>query len=200
MSIACHDLSMALLVLVSIVMLVVVALAFGVFALLSGDDPGLSPADADHALPLPGSRPLAEKDVSTLRFDSTMRGYRMDQVDRAMRRTAYDIGYKDEMIAVLEAEVTALREGRTEDAELMRKAREGAAAPVGNGRLEDADELAAAQESELAEELDDEARNGPDEAQPADEDELVAAVESEHAAVIETDAGRDADRPASAGT
>ena len=113
MSIACHDLSMALLVLVSIVMLVVVALAFGVFALLAGDDPGLGPADADHALPLPGSRPLAEKDVSTLRFDSAMRGYRMDQVDRAIRRTAYDIGYKDEMIAVLEAEVTALREGRT---------------------------------------------------------------------------------------
>ena len=193
MPIACHDLTMALLVLVSIVMLVVVALAFGVFALLSGDDPGLSPADADHALPLPGSRPLAERDVTGLRFDSTMRGYRMDQVDRAIRRTAYDIGYKDEMIAVLEAEVTALREGRTEDAELMRKAREGAAAPSGNGRAEDAEEVAAARESEVANELEDEAASGPDE-----DDEVDSAVESEHAAVIETESGRDAERPASA--
>jgi DivIVA domain-containing protein len=197
MSIACHDLTMALLVLVSIVMLVVVALAFGVFALLSGDDPGLSTADADHALPLPGSRPLAEQDVSALRFDSTMRGYRMDQVDRAMRRTAYDIGYKDEMIAVLEAEVTALREGRTEDAELMRKAREGASAPAGNGRAEDVDELASAQESEVAEELDDEAVHGHAE-EPLEDDESAAAAESEHAAVTETEPGRDADRPASA--
>jgi hypothetical protein len=53
----------------------------------------------------------------------------MGQVDRMLRRTAYDLGYKDEMIAVLEAEVIALREGRSEDAELLRKAREGAAGP-----------------------------------------------------------------------
>jgi DivIVA domain-containing protein len=185
---------MALFVLVSIVMLVVVALAFGVFALLSGDDPGLSPAEADHALPLPGSRPLAEQDVSSLRFDSTMRGYRMDQVDRAMRRTAYDIGYKDEMIAVLEAEVTALREGRIEDAELMRKAREGAAP---TGQAEEADELAAARESELAEDFVVEAAKGPAD-ESVDEDELDV-IESEHAAIIETEPGRKADRPASAG-
>jgi DivIVA domain-containing protein len=199
MSIACHDHTMALLVLVSIVMLVVVALAFGVFALLSGDDPGLSPAEADHALPLPGSRPLAERDVSALRFDSTVRGYRMDQVDRAMRRTAYDIGYKDEMIAVLEAEVVALRDGRTEDAELMRKAREGATAPASNGRPVDADELAAARESELAEGHDDVLVGPGGEPGQLDDDELGAAVESEEAAVIELEPGRDADRPASAG-
>src|SRR5262245_25106520 len=147
---ACHDLSMALLVLVSVVMLIVAALAFGVFALLSGDDPGLAPAQPDHTSPLPGSRPLVEQDVVDVRFDATVRGYRMDQVDRALRRTAYDIGYKDEMIAVLEAEVTALREGRSEDAELMRKSRQGASsgqrdysAPrrTGDGDVVDLDEL-----------------------------------------------------------
>jgi DivIVA domain-containing protein len=178
---------MALLLLVSIVMLVVVALAFGVFALLTGDDPGLAPADADHALPLPGSRPLAEQDVTALRFDSTIRGYRMDQVDRALRRTAYDIGYKDEMIAVLEAEVAALREGRTEDAELMRKAREGAVAPAG-AHSADTDEV-------------------PDDLDAVEDepevlvigvadDEVDAAVESEHAALAEAKRG---DRPSAAG-
>jgi DivIVA domain-containing protein len=70
-----------------------------------------------------------EHDLKAVRFDVGLRGYRMAQVDRVLRRTAYDIGYKDEMIAVLEAEVTALREGRAEDAELLRKAREAAAAP-----------------------------------------------------------------------
>ncbi|MFC7482652.1 DivIVA domain-containing protein [Luedemannella flava] len=115
---------MGSLVLVLVIALVVGALIFGVLALLSGDDPGLVPAEADHALPLPASRPLVETDLSEVRFDTALRGYRMAQVDKALRRAAYDIGYKDEMIAVLEAEITALREGRTEDAELMRKARE----------------------------------------------------------------------------
>jgi DivIVA domain-containing protein len=118
--------------LVLVVVLVVAALVFGVVALLSGDDPGLSTAEADgRAVPLPGNRPLSEADLGGLRFDTTLRGYRMEQVDRALRRAAYDIGYKDEMIAVLEAEVIALREGREEDAELLRKARESASATSG---------------------------------------------------------------------
>jgi DivIVA domain-containing protein len=182
---------MALLLLVSIVMLVVVALAFGVFALLAGDDPGLAPSEADHALPLPGSRPLVEQDVSTLRFDAAMRGYRMDQVDRALRRTAYDIGYKDEMIAVLEAEVSALREGRTEDAELMRKAREGAAAPAA-GSAADADADADDALIDL-----DAVEDEPEEpVTVAADEEVDAAVESEHAALAEAKPG---DRPSAAG-
>ena len=51
----------------------------------------------------------------------------MDQVDQAMRRAAYDIGYKSELIGVLEAEVIALREGRTDDADVLRQAREQSA-------------------------------------------------------------------------
>ncbi len=51
-----------------------------------------------------------------MRFDTALRGYRMTQVDQAMRRAAYDIGYKAELIGVLEAEVTALRDGRIADA------------------------------------------------------------------------------------
>jgi hypothetical protein len=57
------------------------------------------------------------------------RGYRMSQVDQALQRAAYDIGYKGELIGVLEAEVLALREGRIADADVVRRAREAAIAP-----------------------------------------------------------------------
>jgi DivIVA domain-containing protein len=139
---------MSTVLLVLVVVLVVAALVFGVASMLNGDDPGLSAVDPDgRALPLPNNRSLAESDIKTVRFDVTVRGYRMSQVDRVLRRTAYDVGYKDEMIAVLEAEVSALREGRVEDADLLRKAREAAANPVpapvqtlGAGGLSAADE------------------------------------------------------------
>jgi DivIVA domain-containing protein len=121
---------MGTVLLVLVVVLVIAGLVYGVVTLLAGEDPGMSPTDPDgRARPLPNNRSLTELDLKTVRFDVGIRGYRMTQVDRVLRRTAYDIGYKDEMIAVLEAEVIALREGRAEDAELLRKAREAAAAP-----------------------------------------------------------------------
>jgi DivIVA domain-containing protein len=118
---------MSSVLLVLVVVLVLTGLIFGIIALLSGEDPGLAPVEPDgRALPLPANRSLGEADLKAVKFDTAIRGYRMVQVDRALRRTAYDLGYKDEMIAVLEAEVIALREGRTEDADLLRKAREAA--------------------------------------------------------------------------
>lgn len=121
---------MGTVLLVLVVVLVIAGLVYGVVTLLAGEDPGLSPVDPDgRARPLPNNRSLTEYDLKAVLFDTGVRGYRMSQVDRVLRRTAYDIGYKDEMIAVLEAEVIALREGRAEDAELLRKAREAAAAP-----------------------------------------------------------------------
>ena len=135
--------------LVLAVVLVVAALVFGVVALISGEDPGLSNAEPDsRAVPLPNDRPLGESDLTDVRFDTGVRGYRMEQVDRALRRTAYDLGYKEEMIGVLEAEVTALREGRLEEADLLRQARESAAPPTGFGAV-DADEMAAARAGEV---------------------------------------------------
>jgi DivIVA domain-containing protein len=124
--------------LVLVVVLVVGGLIYGVVSLLSGDDPGLVPAEPDgRARPLPNDRSLREDDLKEIRFDVALRGYRMSQVDRMLRRVAYDLGYKDEMIAVLEAEVAALREGRLEDAELLRKAREAAATPERDTREPD---------------------------------------------------------------
>ncbi|MFY1574264.1 DivIVA domain-containing protein [Verrucosispora sp. WMMD703] len=120
---------MGQLLLLLVVAVTVAAVVFGVTVLVTGRDPGLAPVEADgRAVPLPGDRPLRESDVGEVRFDTALRGYRMTQVDQAMRRAAYDIGYKAELIGVLEAEVTALRDGRIDDADALRQAREQSAA------------------------------------------------------------------------
>ncbi|WP_236146085.1 DivIVA domain-containing protein, partial [Verrucosispora sp. SN26_14.1] len=119
---------MGQLLLLLVVAVAVAAVVFGVTVLVTGRDPGLVPVEADgRAVPLPGDRPLRESDVSEVRFDTALRGYRMAQVDQALRRAAYDIGYKTELIGVLEAEVTALRDGRTAEADALRRAREQSA-------------------------------------------------------------------------
>jgi DivIVA domain-containing protein len=101
--------------------------AYGVTWIITGRDRGLDPEEPDgRAVPLPTSRPLVERDVQTIRFDTALRGYRMDQVDAATKRAAYDIGYKEELIGVLEAELAALRGGEIEEADALRAARESA--------------------------------------------------------------------------
>jgi DivIVA domain-containing protein len=113
------------------VALVAAALVFGITVLIMGGDQGLEPAEPDgRSVPLPGCRPLTESDLGELRFDVTLRGYRMTQVDQALRRAGYDFGYKEELIGVLEAEVEALRAGRVEEADTLRAAREAAARPA----------------------------------------------------------------------
>jgi DivIVA domain-containing protein len=109
--------------------LVVAIIGFGVVVLITSSDPGLAPAEPDgRAVPLPTGRPLVETDLKAVRFDTALRGYRMSQVDAALRRAAYDVGYKDELVTVLMAEVDALRVGRLDDADLLREAREQALA------------------------------------------------------------------------
>lgn len=123
---------MAEFLLVLIAAVVVGAIGFGVSLLITGDDPGIEGHEPDgRAVPLPSSRPLVEGDVGHVRFDTTLRGYRMAQVDAALRRAGYDIGYKEELIQVLEAEIKALRDGRTEDADALRDAREAAVTGAG---------------------------------------------------------------------
>ena len=114
--------------------LVVGAAAYGVTWVITGRDRGLDPEEPDgRGVPLPSSRPLVERDVQTVRFDTALRGYRMDQVDAAVRRSAYDIGYKEELISVLEAELAALRAGDTDEADALRAARLGAVSPNRGG-------------------------------------------------------------------
>jgi DivIVA domain-containing protein len=121
---------MGQLLLFIVVALVVAAIVFGVTVMMSGGDSGLTPVEPDgRAVPLPTDRPLGEDDVVRTQFDTAFRGYRMSQVDQALQRAAYDIGYKGELISVLEAEVAALRDGRVADADALRRAREAAIAP-----------------------------------------------------------------------
>ncbi|MER7002076.1 DivIVA domain-containing protein [Dactylosporangium sp. NPDC000555] len=120
---------MAEFLLVLIAAVVVGAIGFGVSLLITGDDPGIEGHEPDgRSVPLPSSRPLVEGDVNQLRFDTVVRGYRMNQVDAALRRAGYDIGYKEELIQILEAEIKALREGRQADADALRDARQASAA------------------------------------------------------------------------
>ena len=106
--------------------LVVGVIVFGVAALVTGGD-GLGDVEPDgRSVSLPGARPLVEGDIGTAQFDSVIRGYRMAQVDEALRRVAYDIGYKDELIQVLEAEIVALRAGKLDEADALRGARDAA--------------------------------------------------------------------------
>ncbi|HZM82073.1 MAG TPA: DivIVA domain-containing protein [Candidatus Limnocylindrales bacterium] len=106
------------------------AVVFGVMTLVTGGDPGLKPAEPDtRAKPLPSDRPLVEGDIGRVTFDTAWRGYRMDQIDQTLRRLAYDIGYKSELIEVLEAEIAALREGRQEDADALARTRAAALNP-----------------------------------------------------------------------
>ncbi|MDY7085563.1 MAG: DivIVA domain-containing protein [Actinomycetota bacterium] len=121
---------MGQLLLFIVVALVVAAIVFGVTVMIGGGDNALTPVEPDGAaVPLPSDRPLGEEDIVRTKFDTAWRGYRMSQVDQALQRAAYDIGYKGELIGVLEAEVAALREGRTADADVLRRAREAAIAP-----------------------------------------------------------------------
>lgn len=139
--------------------LVVGAVAFGVAVLVTGADPGLATDEPEgSSVPLPGHRPLTENDFQALRFDTGLRGYRMSQVDSALRRAAYDVGYKTELVAVLEAEVAALREGRLQEADELRNAR---IAALGDQRhAEPADEAVPA----LDPEPDREPGSGPEQA------------------------------------
>jgi DivIVA domain-containing protein len=121
--------TMAHLLLIVLGVLVVGAVAYGVTWIVTGRDSGLDPETPDgRAVPLPTTRPLTETDIETIRFDTTLRGYRMDQVDAALRRAAYDLGYKEELIEVLEAEIAAIRAGRTDEAEELRTSRESSTA------------------------------------------------------------------------
>ena len=135
---------------------------------ITGRDRGLDPEEPDgKAVPLPSSRPLIERDVQTVRFDTALRGYRMDQVDAAIRRAAYDIGYKEELIGVLEAELAALRAGDIEEADALRAARDGSAI---SSRAADGDGGGAGDDHAIGEAADESDRQPADQAVEIDHD------------------------------
>lgn len=137
-------------------------IAFAIVVLATGKDPGLvSPNPDTVSTSLPPDRPLSESDVYRTRFDTGLRGYRTAQVDEALARVAYDVGFKDELIKVFANEVEALRDGRSQEAETFRKARERAM-----GEAEPTEDLAA----EGAPPVPEEVTNTPDEGAHARDD------------------------------
>lgn len=135
-----------------VVALVAAAIVFGVAVLITGGDRGLGRAEPDDRYRRPpGDRPLTEGDLAEVRFDTTLRGYRMAQVDHTLARVGYDLGYKQELIDALEAEVAALRDGRNDEAELLRERRLAAREPEHAGASRAADAPAPASDSEDAE-------------------------------------------------
>jgi DivIVA domain-containing protein len=195
--------------------LVVGAVAFGVAVLVTGADPGLAPAEPEgSSLPLPGDRPLAESDFQSLRFDTALRGYRMAQVDTALRRAAYDVGYKEELVAVLEAEVAALRAGHHDEADALREARLVASArpaaagldaeppndgkrPVNAAPAELADPAQPAQPADPADPA--EAAEAAEAAQPADTAEPAEPADASASEATPVDAGTDGAAPSRVG-
>src|SRR5262245_33358267 len=173
--------------------LVVGAIVFGVSVLITGGDPGLEAAEPDgRAVPLPSTRPLVETDLTQTRFDTALRGYRMAQVDQTLNRVAYDIGYKDELITVLEAEINALRSGRFEDAEVLRRAREAAIA--GTSVAQEAGSKFAGRPAPSEVDLgliDESSEPDKDGADRVDQ----AAVDGEASAAAETEDSQNADDP-----
>jgi len=155
------------------------AVVFGVMTLVTGGDPGLRPAEPDtRARPLPSDRPLAEGDVGRVTFDTAWRGYRMDQIDQTLRRLAYDIGYKSELIEVLEAEINALRDGRLEDAETLARTRAAALGPRLATEPQPQIELVTAVPPEVAVEEPEEPDHETDAVTPAERAKSAGASES----------------------
>jgi DivIVA domain-containing protein len=185
---------MGQLLLLTIGALVVGAIGFGIAVLISGSDPGLQPVEPDgRAIALPVNRPLVESDLGAARFDTAVRGYRMGQVDTALRRAAYDIGYKQELIGVLEAEVDALREGRTEEADKLRSARQAALSAIAGGPRATTGAPARA-DTEPAEVAGDQKDRENDDVKPADEATAEAPDEPEPDIVESPGADADSDR------
>jgi DivIVA domain-containing protein len=89
-------------VVTALALLGVVVVLFAAAALATRDDPLLRDAPPDAAdLALPPGR-LEPTDVSGVRFEMTLRGYRMSQVDEALARLADELRLRDERIAELE--------------------------------------------------------------------------------------------------
>jgi DivIVA domain-containing protein len=132
-----------------IVAVIGVWIAFSIVVWATGRDTLLDLAPAGAPAGLGEEEPVSESTIGALRFDTGARGYRTDQVDAALTRLAWEIGRRDEQLAVLRAELgtddDAAEETAAEEAvhknEVLAAADEGAA-PAGEP-VDDAVEAAA---------------------------------------------------------
>jgi DivIVA domain-containing protein len=86
--------------------LVVAGAAFGVVAVMTGRvDPMADMPPDSVPRGLPQDRRIRAYDVPGVRFDLAFRGYRMDQVDRALDRLGADLAAHEAEIEVLRGRV-----------------------------------------------------------------------------------------------
>ncbi|TQS46631.1 DivIVA domain-containing protein [Cryptosporangium phraense] len=103
--------------LIVVAAIILAGIIFGAAAFTLGRDRGLTPPRPDGVpFDLPADRPLERADVDQLRFDTGLRGYRMDQVDDLLARIADDFDFLHTRIIDLEDQLAA-RRGDGEDDE-----------------------------------------------------------------------------------
>ena len=90
---------------VVILVLVAVALVVAVLGVASGRLPADPLAEAVHSTPDPGLPELPRAvDVDAVRFDTALRGYRMDDVDERLRGLRDELAEREHTLARLRAE------------------------------------------------------------------------------------------------
>jgi DivIVA domain-containing protein len=98
-----------------IVAIIGVWIAFSIVVWATGRDTLLDTAPSGAPLGLGEEEPVSEAAVASVKFDTGLRGYRTDQVDAAFNRLAWEIGRRDEQLAVLQAKLDGTYEEPAED-------------------------------------------------------------------------------------
>lgn len=80
----------------------VVLVLFAAAVLSTREGPVLAEAPPDAAYSTLPPGPLQPQDVSAVRFDMALRGYRMSEVDEVLQRLVGELRSRDERIAALE--------------------------------------------------------------------------------------------------
>jgi DivIVA domain-containing protein len=111
-----------------IVAVIGVWIAFSIVVWATGEDTLLDTNPAGAPPGLGDGEPVSESVVASVKFDTGLRGYRTDQVDAALHRLAWELGRKDEQLAVLQAKVDGTYEEPVEEEPLPEPAAEEAAA------------------------------------------------------------------------
>lgn len=88
-----------------VVAVIGVWIAFSIVVWATGRDTLLDLAPAGAPLGLGEGEPVDESAVASVKFDTGLRGYRTEQVDAALSRLAWEIGRRDEMLAVLQSKL-----------------------------------------------------------------------------------------------
>ena len=90
---------------VVVLVLVAVALVVAVLGVASGRLPADPLAEAMHSTPDPGLPELPRAvDVDAVRFDTALRGYRMDEVDTRLSALRDDLADRERTLAQLQAQ------------------------------------------------------------------------------------------------